>query len=61
MSNESPAPFVESRADLLDVSELSLRDLDELNDQYETPLGVALRRILADQDSASVAGFTSFI
>jgi FXSXX-COOH protein len=51
----------EHGTDLLDVSELSLRDLDELGDQQETPLGHALRRILDDSDSASVAGFTSFI
>lgn len=52
---------MEHGTDLLDVSCLSLRDLDELGDHEESVLGHALRRILDDQDSAPVAGFTSRI
>lgn len=51
----------EHGTDLLDVSERSLRDLDELGEVDETALGLALRRILGDADSAAVAGFTSRI
>jgi FXSXX-COOH protein len=41
---------------LIDVSGMSLRDLDEIG---ETSLAQVLRRVLDDDEIGSVAGFTS--
>lgn len=62
MSNQ-PHTAAQDNANLLDVSALTLHDLDDVDEHdgiRETPLTHALRRIL-DPDGAAVAGFTSFI
>lgn len=41
---------------LIDVTDMSLRDLDEIS---ESRLAEALRRVLADDETGPVAGFTS--
>jgi FXSXX-COOH protein len=46
----------ESGSVLIDISGMSLRDLDEIDG---TSLAQALRRVLDDDDIAPVAGFTS--
>ncbi|MFJ2033402.1 FxSxx-COOH cyclophane-containing RiPP peptide [Streptosporangium sp. NPDC087985] len=44
--------------DLIDVTDIRLSDLDEVG---ESSLAHALRRLLSEEDSGPVAGFTSSI
>lgn len=55
------ADMTDFGSDLLDLTQFSLNDLDDLGERDHSCLAHAVRRIVDDSDSAPVAGFASLI
>jgi FXSXX-COOH protein len=58
MSDEAATAGADFSKGLIDLTEMNLADLDGIGDSV---LGLALRKIVENEDTGPVAGFDSFI